>query len=919
MRQRSNARSKRLLPLSLIAWILLAGGICRGQLYKVSTIAGGALPLTPVAAANASIGQPSAVAIDAAGNLYVGSDNCIFKVDPSGQMTLFAGTSRAGYSGDGGPATGAQVSSIKSIAFDSAGNAYIADFWTQRLRKVSTKGVITTVAGGGGTSPDVDGTAATSAFTDVMAGVAVDAAGTFYFSEFTYNQVRKVPSSGVLGTAAGNGTQGNSGDGGPARSAELGRPYGLAFDNVGNLYIADTLSNSVRKVTPEGIISTYFKMPNSGVPTGLAVDSAGDLYIADQQNSLILKVSSGGTATTVAGTSTAGFSGDGDAAASAQLNGPTGVAVDASGNLYIADTLNNRVRKVSSDGIITTVAGNGSLSYSGDGGPATSAQLNGPQGLAADHSGNVFIADFGNNRVRKISSSGIITTVAGNGVAGFSGDGGPAASAELNGPAGIAVDSAGDVFFADSVNNRVRKVSVAGIITTVAGNGSSPPESINPIQVGDGEPATSAELSNPLGVAVDASGNLYIADTNDNAVRKVSTNGIISTVATGGSYQGTPTLPVSIAVDNSGDLFMTIEGYPFTVTEVAPSGASGTVYGRVVIGNLVAVDGAGDVLFGAAGCSKFGRITPNGVLSTIAGTCSATGFGWYTGDGGPALDAIFGGDGRTGQSPPQGMAADVAGNVYVADTGNNAIRLLQPTSYFSLIGAVQDAASETDGPVTPGKIVAIYGSNLGPNQLVQYKVGTNGQRIGTTLAGTSVSFNGIPAPVIYSSASQVAAVVPYEISGTTAEVTVTFNGQTSAAISLPIAVSAPSLFTLNETGAGQASVLNGDGTINNAANPVKIGGIIWLYATGEGQTSPPGSDGKIASAPLPHPVLPVHVTVDGQPATVLNSGATPGGVEGLMLVEVQIPGDVQPGGYVPVVLQVGTVSSQNGVTIAVAQ
>ena len=599
--------------------------------------------------------------------------------------------------------------------------------------------------------------------------------------------------------------------------------------------------------------------------------------------------------------------------------------MDASGNLYIADALNNRIRKVTSDGIITTVAGNGSLSYSGDGGLAANAQLSSPQGLAVDRFGNLFIADFGNNRVRKISSSGNITTVAGTSVAGFSGDGGPATSAELNGPAAVAVDRAGSLFIADSGNNRVRKVSSSGIITTVAGKGSSPDPFFNPIPVGDGGLATSAELSSPLGVAVDASGNLYIADSRDNAVRKVSTSGVISTFVSGGfSGHGAPMLPMSIAVDSSGNLFMTTE-LVGPMVEVSPGGVtSDTIYGKAAYGLLVAVDGAGDVFFGGGGCSTIGKVTPNGSLTRIAGTCT-TGDSWYSGDGGPGFGAVFGGDQVRGQMSPLGVAVDVAGNVYVADTGNNVIRMLQPTSHPMLIGAVLDAASETAIPVSPGKIVTIYGAGLGPDQLVLFQV-SNGS-IGPQLAGTGVSFNGTPGPVIYASATQVAAIVPYEISGSTAQITITRQGQSTPPFTVPVAASAPTLFTLNESGAGQAAAINAgqaaainaDGTANTAANPVKIGGYISLYATGEGQTSPAGIDGKIASIPLPHPVLPVSVTIDGQPARVTYRGAAPGEVAGVMQVNVQIPSGVKPGGYVPVVLQVGNATSQGGVTIAVSQ
>jgi trimeric autotransporter adhesin len=259
---------------------------------------------------------------------------------------------------------------------------------------------------------------------------------------------------------------------------------------------------------------------------------------------------------------------------------------------------------------------------------------------------------------------------------------------------------------------------------------------------------------------------------------------------------------------------------------------------------------------------------------------------------------------------PAGVAVDHSGNVYVADPGNHAVRVLRPTNR-PVIGAAVDAASQTANPISPGKIVVIYGAGLGPEQLVQNQPG-NG-RFGTAVDGTGVSFNGIAAPVLYTSTRQVAAIVPYAVMGATAQVTVTYQGQASESFAVPVALSAPSLFTANQTGAGQAAAINAvDGTVHTAANPVTVGGYISLFATGEGQTSPGGVDGRLGGATLTGPVLPVRVTIGGMLATVQYAGAAPGQVAGLMQMNVQIPNGVQPGGYVPVVLQVGDAFTTSG-------
>jgi len=346
---------------------------------------------------------------------------------------------------------------------------------------------------------------------------------------------------GIITTVAGNGGYGVLGDGGPATAAELYAAFGVAVDASGNLFIADQANRRIRKVSASGIITTVAGSGPGGEaagggfsgddgpatsaqlsgPQSVIVDASGNLFIADTYNNRIRRVSVSGIITTVAGSGPRGFSGDGGPATAASLYYPSDVAVDSAGNLFIADFDNQRIRKVSASGIITTVAGNGTQGFSGDGGPATAASLYYPSGVAVDASGNLFIADSGNSRIRKVSASGIITTVAGSGPSGFSsgfsGDGGPATSASLGEPYHVAVDSAGNLFIADTGNSRIRKVSASGIITTVAGSGTDGFS-------GDGGPAASASLSEPCGVAVDASGNLFIADTYNNRIRRVSTS-----------------------------------------------------------------------------------------------------------------------------------------------------------------------------------------------------------------------------------------------------------------------------------------------------------------------------------------------------------------------------------------------------------
>jgi len=609
---------------------------------------------------------PSGMAVDAAGNFYFSDSSRIRKVVAgSGIITTVAGNGAQGFSGDGGAATAAGLAGPAGVALDSAGNLYIVDAFNYRIRKVAAgSGIITTVAGNGSQGFSGDGGVATSAGFYGLSDLALDSVGNLYISDTfpdgTNGRIRKVAvGSGIITTVAGNGSPVFSGDGGPATAAGLKYPRGVALDSAGNLYIAD-YNQRIRKVAAgSGIITTVAGNGSFGFsgdggtataaalndPNGVALDSAGNLYIADLLNNRIRKVTAeSGIITTVAGNGSFGFSGDGGTATAAGLSYPVNVALDSTGNLYIADSTNHRIRKIASGSeIITTVAGNGSLGFSGDGGVATAAKLSFPQRVALDSAGNLYIV-VTNNRIRKVAAgNGIITTVAGNdfdqfGNGRFGGDGGAATAAALFGPEGLALDSEGNLYIADTFNHRIRKVAVGnGIITTVAGTGFTNPDGSGGFS-GDGGPATAARLNFPSSVALDLAGDLYIADGYNQRIRKVTAgNGIITTVA------------------GSGFNFYNGDGGAATTADLnSPSG--------------VALDLAGNLYIADQLNNRIRKVSAgSGIITTVAGNGAyGDGNGSFSGDGGSATIA--------GLALPRDVAVDTFGNLYIADAYNYRIR-----------------------------------------------------------------------------------------------------------------------------------------------------------------------------------------------------------------------------------------------------
>ena len=527
---------------------------------------------------------PEGLGLDSTGDLYIGdNNNCVVRklVLSSNTITTYAGNHTCGYSGDSGGATSAELNIVSAVAADSSGNLFIADAGNCVIREVTkSTGKISTVAGNHTCGFSGDGGLATSSEMNQMFGLAVSGT-TVTFADYYNQRVRQFTVGGNINTVAGNGTAcaGTCGEGGSAISAELYYPVGVAVSGT-TIYVGDNDNYAVDSFTVSGNlnrvagnhsynIETLFSgAPATGVelnyPYGIADDSSGNIYVGDSHNYMVREVvKSTGLVNFFAGDGTYGYTGDGGAATSAEITYPFGVAKDSTGNVYVADTYNCLVRKVNTAGTISTFAGlvvtnSPRCGYSGDGGSATGAELYQPYGVAVDSKNSVYIADFSEHVIRRVTS-GTITTIAGiGGIAGYSGDGGLATNALLYQPVAVAVDPAGNVFIADYNNCRIREISVAtGLINTVAGTG-------NCTFTGDGL-AIANGIGYPQGIAVDANDNLFISDYNER-VRWVSPNGIMTTVAgngvagfsgDGGSATAAELYePTGVVLDSSGNILV---------------------------------------------------------------------------------------------------------------------------------------------------------------------------------------------------------------------------------------------------------------------------------------------------------------------------------------------------------------------------
>jgi hypothetical protein len=605
------------------------------------------------------------IAIDAAGVLYIADTghHRVRRVAAATQViTTIAGTGSSGFSGDGGAATAARLNRPADVTIHPSGHLVISDRFNNRLRRVhATSGVITTVAGNGTCGALNDGSPALGAAVCNPEGIAVNAAGDIFLG--TFARVRRIDgATSVITTIVGDGTGGGTGDGGPAASARVGFVPDVAVDPLANLFLGDSSRNRVRRVdAATAIITTVVgggvrddgpATAATGVlPQGIAIDANGHLFIASANDHRIRRVDAiTGTITTVAGNGSCGFAGDGGVASAARLCTPQSLAFDAAGTLYVADSGNAHVRAIdAATGHMATVAGNGETQSTGDGGAATSAAVV-PQGLVVHPGGSLYISDKAHHRIRKVDlSTGIITTVAGTGVSGFAGDGGAATSANLASPQGLALDADGHLFIADYSNDRVRRVDAAtGVITTVAGDGTHNVTT-------DGVLATTTGIGLTPSVAIAAGGHVLLGDGFSRVRRVDATTGLISTIAGTGvwGFSGDGGLPTSaqltdvVAFAFSGTDLYLADASNFRVRRVSTSGIGPTSW------TVQAAGGSTDIAVGNTGGAPWTAVAGDAWLSVdVAG---GTGSGTVT----LTAEAYTGAVPRTGSVTIAGQAVAV--------------------------------------------------------------------------------------------------------------------------------------------------------------------------------------------------------------------------------------------------------------------
>lgn len=655
------------LSLSLVA----------GQLGGVGNIDG--------SGTGARFNSPSGIGIDPAGSVYVvdSFNNTVRKITPAGVVTTFAGMAGTSGSADG-TGNSARFNSLDDVVIDASGIVYVSDSGNNTIRRISPAGNVTTFAGLAGSPGSADGSGNEARFNQ-PSGLAVDASGNVYVADSANHTIRKITPAGAVTTFAGvAGTAGSSD--GPTATATFNQPASVAADASGHVFVADTGNATVRMIAAGTVTTLAGAAGASGVadgtganarfsrPSGIATNATGTIFVADTGNSTLRSVTSAGVVTTLAGTAGAYGSANGTGAA-AQFAGPHGLSLDASGTIFVADSGNNMVRRVTETGVVTTFAGaaatRGSADLSG-----VAASFSSPLGVAADTAGNTYVADYQNQTIRKVSPSGEVTTVAGSPGVGGSADG-TGSAARFNYPVGVAVSDAGTIYVADTLNYTIRAITPAGVVTTLAGSAG-----ISGFADGTG---AAARFGSPEGVAVDGAGTVYVADST--TIRKITTpDGIVTTLA------GMAGAPGSMDGTGAAARFYNAEG--------------------------VATDNSGNIYVTDFGASTIRKVTATGIVTTLAGTP----FAYGSADGTGAAARFLG---------LTGIAVDVTGNVYCADSGNQTIRKLDPAGVVTTVVGVAGLQGVAQGAlpaslnqpwgvaVLPGPVVNLVISSQGENAILR--------------------------------------------------------------------------------------------------------------------------------------------------------------------------------------------------------
>jgi sugar lactone lactonase YvrE len=623
------------------------------------------------------------------------ADAAITPPADSGTLAVFAGAISGIGTADG---TGdrARFYDPSGVAVDGAGNVFVADHMSHTIRKITPAGVVTTFAGRAGAPGYADGPGADARFS-YPSDVAADRAGNVYVADYSNDIIRKITPVGLVATLAGRIR--GSADGAGAAASFTG-PTGVTVDAAGNVFVADYGNRTVRMITPAGVVTTVAGSPGASgsqdgtgaaarfnSPSSVTVDAAGNLFVAESAGHTIRRITPAGVVTTLAGSPGASGSQDGGGA-DARFNQPAGVAVDGAGSVFVAEFANHTIRKITPGGVVTTLAGSAG-SIGSENGLGAVARFYHPNGLATDAAGHVLVADSYNHTVRKITPAGVVTTFAGGGEAPGSEDG-SGTVARFNYPQMLAVDGAGNLFVADGVNHTIRKITSAGVVTTLAGS---------PGSRGSADGAgTDARFNSPEGVAVDGAGNVFVADFGNHTIRKITPAGVVTTLAgspgSSGSTDGAGAdarfrSPYGVAVDGAGNVLVA-DSHNRAIRKITPEGLVNTLVGAASSSGYandggiaspfglpadLAVDGAGNVFVTDQDRGTVDKITPAGVVTTLAGSLGA----------------------------PFGVAVDGAGNVLVADLGNHVVLKITPAGEVSTIVGV---ASTTDVGTLPGPLPA---------------------------------------------------------------------------------------------------------------------------------------------------------------------------------------------------------------------